>query len=210
VPTPLFRKDKPVVYVAIGASDTVGVGAPEPAKDGWVPLLHRRLPPGSKLVNLGISGARLGDAVARELPKALEAKPDLATVWNVVNDLNANVDLAAYEKDLDRMLGDLTSKTAARVLIGNCPDLARVPAYQKLGIPPDMLRSEVSRWNVSIARVVSKYPNRVYLVDLFARSGEIDVDPNLVAGDDFHPSASGYARLADVFWDFAVASHLVA
>jgi acyl-CoA thioesterase-1 len=204
----VFAKDRPITYVAIGASDTVGVGAPDPAKDGWVPQLHRRLPPGSKLVNLGISGARLGEAVDKELPKAVAAKPDLVTVWNVVNDLNGNVDLGVYERALDRLLGDLTTKTPARVLVGNCPDLTRVPVYAKLGIPPEQLRAEVARWNAAIARSVGKHPTRVYLVDLYARSGELDFDPGLVSLDDFHPSAKGYARLADVFWEFATVARL--
>jgi lysophospholipase L1-like esterase len=175
-----------------------------------VPQLHRRLPAGSKLVNLGISGARLGQAVEKELPKAVEARPDLVTVWNVVNDLNANVDLAAYERDLDRLLGELAARTSARVAIGNCPDLARVPAYVRAGIPPDALRQEVGRWNVVIARATARHPGRAYLVDLYARSNEIDVDPDLVAGDDFHPSAKGYSAIAEVFWDFMVANRLVA
>jgi acyl-CoA thioesterase-1 len=204
----VFNKDRPIVYAAIGASDTVGVGAPDPARDGWVPQLLRRMPPGSKLVNLGISGARLSDAVERELPRAIESKPDFVTVWNVVNDLNANVDLAGYERNLDKLLGDLVAKTPARVMVGNVPDLARVPAYAKLGIPPDQLRAEVTRWNAVIARSTSKFPNRVYLVDLYARSGELEFDPGLVSLDDFHPSAKGYARLADVFWEFAIAARL--
>ena len=175
-----------------------------------MPRLHRRLPAGSKLVNLGISGARLSQAVEKELPRAVEARPDLVTIWNVVNDLNANVDLAAYERDLDRLLGELVARTPARIAIGNCPDLARVPAYAKAGIPPDALRQEVGRWNAVIARATARQPGRVYLVDLYARSTEIDVDPSLVAGDDFHPSASGYANIAEVFWDFLVANRLVA
>jgi acyl-CoA thioesterase-1 len=211
-PTPpiAFAKEKPITYVAIGASDTVGVGAPTPSRDGWVPLLHRRLPAGSKLVNLGVSGARLADAVQGQLPKALEAKPELVTVWNVVNDLNANVDLSLYERDLDRLVRDLTSRTPARVLVGNCPDLGRVPAYTKLGIPPEELRREVARWNQVIARVAQKYPAGAYVVDLYARSAEVEIDETMVAGDDFHPSAKGYSRLAAVFWEFMVANRLVA
>ena len=211
-PTPpiAFPKEKPITYAAIGASDTVGVGAASPARDGWVPQLHRRLPAGSKLVNLGVSGARLADAVQVQLPKALDAKPDLVTVWNVVNDLNANVDLVLYERDMDRLVRDLTGRTTARVLVGNCPDLGRVPAYTKMGIPADELRREATRWNQAIARVVQKYPGRAFLVDLYARSEEVEIDETMVAGDDFHPSAKGYAKLAEVFWQFMVVNRLVA
>jgi lysophospholipase L1-like esterase len=205
-----FPKAKPITYVAIGASDTVGVGAANPARDGWVPQLHRRLPAGSRLVNLGVSGARLSQALQEQLPRAIEARPDLVTIWNVVNDLNANVDMAAYERDFDRLLRELTSRTGARVLVGNVPDLAKVPAYASLGIPPDELRKEAALWNRLIARVAEKYPGRVYVVDLYARSGEIELDQTMVAGDDFHPSSKGYARLADVFWESMVANRLVA
>jgi lysophospholipase L1-like esterase len=213
-PTPTgpiaFPKGRTITYVAIGASDTVGVGAANPARDGWVPQLHRRLAPGSRLVNVGVSGARLSQAVQAQLPKAIEAKPDLVTVWNVVNDLNANVDIAAYERDLDRLLRELTTRTNAQVLVGNVPDLARVPAYTSLGIPPEELRKEARRWNELIARVAQKYPGRVSVVDLYARSAEMEIDATLVAGDDFHPSAKGYTRLADVFWEHMVARRLVA
>ena len=207
--TPLIRKNRTINYVALGASDTVGVGAPNPEKDGWVPRIFQKLAPGSKVVNLGISGARLSDLMTQQLAKAIDAKPDLVTVWSVVNDLNANVDIAGYERDLLKMVGDLTAKTNARVVVGNAPDLALVPAYTKMGIPADALRAETMKWNQAITRVIGRYPNRAYLVDLYARSGEIEIDPNLVAGDDFHPSTKGYAKLAEVFWEFMVAHHLV-
>ena len=207
--TPFIRKNRTVNYVALGASDTVGVGATNPDKDGWVSRIHQKLAPGSRIVNLGISGARLSDLVAKQLAKAIEAKPDIVTLWSVVNDINANVDIVAYERDLLKMLGDLTARTNARIVVGNAPDLALVPAYSKLGIPLDTLRAETSKWNQVIARVVRRYPDRAFLVDLHARSGEIEMDPSLVAGDDFHPSARGYAKLADVFWEFMVANHVV-
>ncbi|MBV9580206.1 MAG: hypothetical protein JO057_16585, partial [Chloroflexi bacterium] len=34
---------RPITYVAIGASDAVGVGAADPEKDGWVPQFGARL-----------------------------------------------------------------------------------------------------------------------------------------------------------------------
>src|SRR5882724_5369619 len=37
----------PVTYVALGASDAVGVGSSKPATQGYVPLIEQRLPKGS-------------------------------------------------------------------------------------------------------------------------------------------------------------------
>src|SRR4026207_1709292 len=59
---------KPLTYVAIGASDTVGVGAGAPETESWPAVLWRRLPPGSKLVNLGISGSLVRQARTQQVP----------------------------------------------------------------------------------------------------------------------------------------------
>src|ERR687883_259921 len=76
-----------LTYVAIGASDAVGVGATNPETDGWVPQLGQRLGPDVRLVNLGVSGSTLHQAIEEQLGPALEAQPDIVTVWLAVNDL---------------------------------------------------------------------------------------------------------------------------
>src|SRR6266699_2975083 len=50
----------PITYVALGASDAVGVGSSQPGAQGYVPLVAARLPKGSHLLNLGISRDRGG------------------------------------------------------------------------------------------------------------------------------------------------------
>lgn len=63
------------VYVGLGASDAVGVGATRPETEGWVPLVADGLPEGSELVNLGVSGATLSEVIAGQLPVALDRAP---------------------------------------------------------------------------------------------------------------------------------------
>src|ERR1700694_1123121 len=69
-----------ITYVALGASDAVGVGSNQPGSQGYVPLVATHLPKGSHLLNLGISGIHLHDALAQELPIALSTSPELVTV----------------------------------------------------------------------------------------------------------------------------------
>src|SRR5947209_13639130 len=69
------------VYVAIGASDSYGVGTNDPATESWPAVLARYLPPGTHFVNLGVPGILLHRAVEVELPVALDAHPTLVTVW---------------------------------------------------------------------------------------------------------------------------------
>ncbi|MGH2410961.1 MAG: hypothetical protein ACRDGS_11420 [Chloroflexota bacterium] len=56
------------VYVAIGASDSVGYGVRDPATQGWVPRFAAVRPGHPKLVNLGVVGFTLHQAVLVDLP----------------------------------------------------------------------------------------------------------------------------------------------
>src|SRR5438552_11940360 len=144
---------KPTTYVALGASDAVGVGARDPTTEGWVPRLGATLGPNVRVVNLGVSGSTLSQALAEQLAPALDAQPDVVTVWLAVNDLNARVPLERYSGDLDTLLSQL-STTHARVLVGNVPDLGRLAVYR--GVDPAPLQAEVDRWNQVIANTTAR------------------------------------------------------
>jgi lysophospholipase L1-like esterase len=183
-----------VTYVAIGASDAVGVGAANPETDGWVPRFGARLGPNVRVVNLGVSGSTLSQALQEQLSPALDAQPDVVTVWLAVNDMNARVPLEQYATDLDTLLGQLDA-THARVLVGNVPDLAALAAYR--GLDANQVRAEVDRWNSVIAQTTARHGDT--LVDLYAHWQEISQHPEYVSSDGFHPSSDGYLALADAF-----------
>src|SRR5690349_16684075 len=144
------QPEKPLTYVALGASDAVGVGATNPDTDGWVPRFGAELGPNVRLINLGVSGSTLNQALQEQLQPALDARPDVVTVWLAVNDLNARVPLERYSQDLDNLLTQL-DPLHAQVLVGNVPDLGRVAAYR--GADPSALDAEVAAWNEAIARI---------------------------------------------------------
>lgn len=191
---PAEAQPRPLTYVAIGASDAVGIGASNPETDGWVPRFAAQLGPNARLVNLGVSGSTLSQALDEQLAPALDAQPDVVTVWLVVNDLNARVPLEQYAANLNELLGQLQT-THAKVLVGNVPDLAALAAYS--GIDPTPLRNEVDAWNAVIADAAAR--NGATLVDLHAHWQEITQHPEYVSADGFHPSSEGYAALADAF-----------
>jgi lysophospholipase L1-like esterase len=183
-----------LTYVAIGASDAVGIGAADPLTQGWVPLFGARLGPNTRVVNLGVSGSTLAQALEEQLGPALDAHPDVVTVWLAVNDLNAGVSLDTYAADLDSLLGQLEA-THARVLVGNVPNLRPLAVYR--GIDPAQLEAEVDRWNAAIADTSARHG--ATLVDLYGRWQEVAQHPEYISADGFHPSTDGYARLAEVF-----------
>src|SRR6266536_5107121 len=127
--TPIFIPGDPVTYVALGASDAVGIGSNIPGSQGYVPLVAAHLPRGSHLINLGISGIHLHEALSEELPLALTTSPGLITVWLVANDFIAGVTYDDYMRDLDTLLQQLHTSTQARIVMADLPDLTRLPAF---------------------------------------------------------------------------------
>ena len=198
-PTAPAFLNRPVVYVALGASDAVGVGSDTPVSQGYVPLLAARLPKGSHALDLGVNGIHLSEALTAELPLALSTSPDLITIWLVANDFIGGVDYFDYMQDLATLLSQLHSGTHARIFMANLPDLTRLPAFSNdtAAQKADML-NQIERWNTGIAQQAARYG--VTLVDLFKRGSEITAHPDYISGDGFHPSPAGYARLAAVFW----------
>jgi acyl-CoA thioesterase I len=189
----------PVTYVALGASDAVGVGSNQPGSQGYVPLLAERLPKGSHMINLGISGILLHEALSKELPLALTTSPDLVTIWLVANDFVGGVTYDDYMHDLNILLQKLHTKTHARLVMANLPDLTRLPAFaDQTPTQKTQTRAEISRWNAGIAQLAARYGT--VLVDLFSLGSQLTAHPEYVSVDGFHPSPSGYVQLANLFW----------
>lgn len=185
--------DRPV-YVALGASDAIGIGADRPLTQGWVALVHDGLPPGTILVNLGISGATLHDVLNDEAPVAVDARPRWVTLWPGVNDLRVGVSLASFSQDLDTLLGQLAAIPGARVVVLNIPDLRLVPAFADRD--PARLDATVRQWNATIAAAAARHG--ATLVDLYADAQEEAKHPEFVSADGFHPSSLGYRRIAEL------------
>jgi len=96
------------VYVAVGASETVGVGADNPIRQSWPQVLYRTaLPAGTVFYDLGVSGSTVGEAVDQQLPEAIRLRPTIATVWLNVNDVAALERIGSYEATLRSLVHGL-------------------------------------------------------------------------------------------------------
>ena len=203
-----------VVYVALGASDAVGVGASDPNTTAYVPRLIAELPRPYSALNLGVSGYTIQQALANELPQALAAHPTLVTVWLIGNDFRECTPLANYGRDLDSLLGQLQTKTKAQVFVANVPDMSLLPAIRSgssnlgaclRGRDSAQIRALVGQWNTIIAASVAKH--HAVLVDLY--HSDLASHPEYISRDGFHPSDAGYRVLADLFWRQITARHAI-
>jgi len=192
-------------YVAIGASETTGTGSDQPLRDGWPRVLHRvAMPPGSVLVNMGVPGTSVAQAIAEQLEVTLAARPNLITVWLNVNDITRGVAVAEYERQLESLLRSLRRSVNTRILVANTPPLDQLPAYQAgrlVGLPgPEVVRELVDTYNAAIARAAQR--TGALLVDLHAAgmaARAAGAEATLVSRDGFHPNTAGHAAIAEVF-----------
>ncbi len=214
-PTPSPTAKPSFVYVALGASDAVGIGADDPNTQGYVPRLISRLPKTAYPLNLGVSGIHLRAALSQELPDALKAQPNLVTIWLVGNDFRDCVPLDQYAADLDRLLSQLQTQTQAQIFVGNVPDMSLLPYFQQgargggacvAGASTAKVRQLAQQWNATIDPIIQQH--RAVLVNLF--DSDLAAHPDYISAQDgFHPSSAGYARLADLFWQQITAHHAV-
>jgi acyl-CoA thioesterase I len=195
----------PVVYVAMGASDAVGVGSTQPGSQGYVPLVAEHLPKDSHMVNLGISGIHLHEAISQELPLAISTDPQLITIWLVTNDFVAGVSYDSYMQDLNTLLKQLQTNTQARIVMANLPDITLLPAFDSASADhKSQVKQELQRWNTQIGVIAKSY--HVTIVDLSSKDSQLTAHPEYISGDGFHPSPAGYVQLANYFWE-AINTH---
>ena len=195
-PSPTSTPSPATRYVAIGASDTVGVGATDPTSGSWPARVAALLPPGSAYVNLGVSGSIALQAKDAQLPGAIAQKPTVVSIWLAVNDMNATIEPQSYRDSLAAIVTGLVQKTDAKIFVGNVPDVRGVPAYKD--VDKNLLFQQITAYNAVIAQIASSAPGRVFAVDLFTGSAPL-VSTITVSGDGFHPSDEGYRLIAERF-----------
>ncbi|MFI6854420.1 SGNH/GDSL hydrolase family protein [Streptomyces sp. NPDC050416] len=201
-------------FVALGDSLTEGVGDPvgDGAWRGWAALLAAGLGEGpaglvegpagvaegsegfpkgpARFTNLAVSGSQTRDVVERQLPAALELRPDLVSVVIGVNDtLRCTFDIQAVAARLDQVYAALTEQGA--ILLTAClPDPGAM-----LGLPGP-LAHPLARRQRAVNAVVHALSDRYGAVHLHACEGDWITDRALWSADRLHPGERGHRQLA--------------
>jgi lysophospholipase L1-like esterase len=191
-------KGEPVVYVALGDSTGVGVGARKGG--GYVARLFERVErvrPGSRLVNLCVSGATSADVLRSQVGRVGEACPTLVTLCVGINDVTRQVTPEQYARNLGEIVARLRAQTDAPVVVSNLPDVSHAPAV------PAFLREEALRrirqFNARVAETADRHG--LFLADSFEKSAAvISTHPEFFSSDGFHPSEEGYEFWAFEMW----------
>lgn len=217
---PISAAGSPLVYVALGASETAGVGLNDQAlqvRYAWPQLFfNEALPRAAQYYNFAVPATTTADALRDQVPRALSVHPDVATVFFHVDDLVRGVDPVSFGINLDSIVRQLRQGGRTRVLVANAPRIDTLPALLACEgapsatakcplpagttIPPlSAIDTAVNAYNAAIAAVVSREGAR--LVDLNAHSDLLTSHPEYLSVDGFHPSALGDQLIAQLFAD---------
>ncbi|HEX3795347.1 MAG TPA: GDSL-type esterase/lipase family protein [Acidimicrobiales bacterium] len=208
---------KPVVYVAVGASESVGVGLTDPLVGAWTQRFYRdSLKPSAVFVNMAVPASTAMQALQAQVPTAASLKPTVATVWLNVNDVFDGVDPVVYGRQLRSIVSTLSRGGAATVLVANTPPLQLLPGYlnclsgqeratRTFSCPTPVptataLQAVVAAYNAQIASVTSS--TGALLVNLNAAYTAAErggTTASLVGPDGINPSNAGQALVAHAF-----------
>ena len=184
------------LYVALGASETTGVGA-YPITNGYAYKLKDEVQkhfPKTVLLNLGVPGGRIPEIFSQFRDESvLSLRPNLVTLFTGANDLVAGNDPRDFQKYLRWTLNALRKEPGAVIVIGNLPDLTKLPRFREAP-RTNVTRERVMAFNRVIAQEAANANAQV--VDLFAE----ELSDMLVSDlDGFHPNNEGHRELANIF-----------
>ncbi len=190
-------KSGPIVYVALGDSTGAGVGA---RNGGYVARLFNRLlepRPGSKLLNLCVSGATTEDVLRGQLQRGVDGSPDLVTLGIGINDIGHGFTIEQFARNYEEILRTLKEKTQATIVVTNIPDISSAP---RIPLP---MRSEyqqqIARFNERLEEIARRY--EVTIFDIYSTTRrELAAHPEYFSSDGFHPSDAGYELWATEMW----------
>jgi lysophospholipase L1-like esterase len=192
-------------YAAIGDSYSIGEGASP--NESWPAVLTKRLKSEGFDIELVANPSRTGwttqDAIDRELPVFLKAKPDFSTLQIGVNDWVQGVGETVFRKRfaflLDQMLGVLSNKK--HLLVVTIPDFGVTPTGARYANGRDISQG-INRFNEIIQEEAT---NRgLTIVDVFPLSKKMGTDRSLVAADGLHGSAKEYAEWEKIIFPAAL------
>ncbi|RSN70685.1 MULTISPECIES: SGNH/GDSL hydrolase family protein [Actinomadura] len=189
------RGAAPLSLVVLGDSTAAGLGVHTPAETpaavlagGLAELAGRPV----RLTNVARPGARSA-ALAGQVERALEVRPDLAVVMVGANDVTSRVPAAESVRHLAEAVARLR-EAGAQVVAGTCPDLGSVKPLMQ---PLRWIARRASRQLAAAQTiaVVERGGRSVSIGDLLGR--EFAADPHaMFSADRYHPSARGYAAAA--------------
>jgi lysophospholipase L1-like esterase len=185
---------RPLRYVALGDSYTIGTALEDPAErwpDQLVAVLGAEPPTLDLVANLGVNGSTSADVVGVQMPTLEALVPEFASLLVGVNDVVQRVPVDDYRRHVRLLLDGLLGRLAAdRIVTVSTPDYTVTPRGSDYGEPGEAAGA-IRRNNAILGEVAGE--RGIAFVDIHDLSLRAAEDRSLVAADGLHPSGAQYA-----------------
>ena len=176
-----------LLYLALGDSAAQSIGASKPHR-GYVGKIatHLRQTTGRsvRVVNLSVSGARLREALATQVPQLASLDPDVVTVAIGANDI-PTFNRVRFDKELRQLLDALPP----HAIIGEVPCFFFGTAEKNARIANTLIHDAARERDLPVAPLYAATK----------RQGAARVTFNQASADFFHPNDRGYSVWASAF-----------
>jgi lysophospholipase L1-like esterase len=198
------HKREPIVLAFLGDSSAAGYGVHVDSETpgariaiGLSALSRRPV----KLVNVAVVGAE-SSALVAQIERVLPERPNLAVIMIGANDVTHRVRASESVRHLSAALAVLKANEI-EVVVATCPDLGTI---RPIAQPLRWLARRLSRTLAAsqAVAVVAAGGRAVSLGDILGP--EFETQREYFSEDQFHPSAAGYARAAEVLLPSAAAA----
>lgn len=180
------KQDGELLYIAIGDSAAVGLGASQ-AANGYVGLIAANIEASTgrsvRIINLAVSGATIQDALRDQLPQLKQYDPDLVTVEIGANDMKSYRAIT-FRKQLESLMQALP------------PGKSTVSTIPVFGMRQRSSDQAAQAANIIIQELGDKY--RIPIAPLY-QTLLPHQSVKIYASDFFHPNNRGYRLWAEAF-----------
>jgi acyl-CoA thioesterase I len=191
----LAQMARPIRYVALGDSYTIGTGvAPHQA---WPQLLADHLSDEGIVTTLAANLARNGwtseQVIQFQLPMMEAARPDFVTLLIGVNDWVQGVDTVTFRRNIQSILDNIIPKIhrSDYCIVLTIPDFSVTPVGEQFRHRGD-IRTGLQEFNAIL--IEEARARNLKIVDLFSLSQNMADDPQWVALDGLHPSKEAHRQ----------------
>lgn len=153
-----------------------------------------------EFLNLGISGNRSCDLVARWQSDCIDLQPDVVSILIGINDTwrafdsNSPTSAQTYEDNFRRLLEDIKAHTSAKILIMEPFLLHNSPEK-------DAWREDLNPKIMAARRLAREYADAYLPLDGLFAAASVRHEPSYWAADGVHPTEAGARFIAEYYAD---------
>jgi lysophospholipase L1-like esterase len=189
---------KSVSYLALGDSYTIGEGVEQPGTFPWQTSLHLKQK-GWKIedpVVIAKTGWTTGELQTAIDKAEITREFDFVSLLIGVNNQYRGYSLAEYEKEFSKLLIKaigFAGKEPDHVFVLSIPDWGKTPFAE--GRDREKIAREIDAFNAANKKITAQMG--AHYIDITPETRKVREYPELLTGDQLHPSAKAYAQWAE-------------